>query len=497
MKKIFLALLMLLSVSVVFSQATTKGVNFADKTLPQALEEASQNNKLVFCNFSTSWCGPCKTMREKVYPDSEVAEFINSKFVSLYIDAEAKEWVEVAKKYRITGYPTIVILDSEGKEKGRVVGAQGKEQLIDRLSIILDDSRSPEGLKRRYDSGERTPQLINDYAMLYMRSGNEIMGYEIVDNYFNSLDNASKVAQENWFLYHTYAVRYNDIRSRYLIDNYKEFYSTIGKDVVDEEVYRILRLESCGYLSGYLVDKGDFVREDYEKIKADIEKTDITKKNYLIASLRVSEERIKCGLDAKTNFASFIKVAKKEFSNLERRDCMILVSNLSNIAVKSSNRVKKEAIELIERYKATYDYQRNPRFDVLAKTIKILTPTQRGDMIAFMDISFDEAVAKAKKTGKLIFIDCYTVWCGPCKVLSEQVFTVTDVKKFFDKNFINLKIDMEKGEGPELAKRFKIRSYPTLLLVNGDGEIVDTLVGTMGFKEFLDYYQKAYDKLSK
>ena len=107
------------------------------------------------------------------------------------------------------------------------------------------------------------------------------------------------------------------------------------------------------------------------------------------------------------------------------------------------------------------------------------------DEIQFQDIPFKDLVAKAKKEKKLVFIDAYAVWCGPCKMMEKNVFTKKSVGDFYNKNFVNARIDMEKGEGLEVAKKFGIRSYPTYLFLNGDGELVAQNYGYMEESVFL------------
>ena len=108
-----------------------------------------------------------------------------------------------------------------------------------------------------------------------------------------------------------------------------------------------------------------------------------------------------------------------------------------------------------------------------------------GKGVKFEDCSFDEALALAAKSGKLLFMDCYTSWCGPCKMLSEKIFPLKEVGDFFNQHFINIKMDMEKGEGKDLAKRYKVRSYPTLLVLDAKGNIVHPLSGARPPKDLL------------
>ncbi len=107
------------------------------------------------------------------------------------------------------------------------------------------------------------------------------------------------------------------------------------------------------------------------------------------------------------------------------------------------------------------------------------------DEIQFQDIPFKDLVAKAKKENKLVFIDAYAVWCGPCKMMEKNIFNKKSVGDFYNKNFVNARIDMEKGEGREIAQKFGVRSYPTYLFLNGDGELVSQNYGYMEEGMFL------------
>ena len=64
--------------------------------------------------------------------------------------------------------------------------------------------------------------------------------------------------------------------------------------------------------------------------------------------------------------------------------------------------------------------------------------------------TWKEILAKAEKEDKLIFVDAYAEWCGPCKKMAKDVFTQKEVGGYFNANFVNVKMDMEAGEGPML-----------------------------------------------
>lgn len=86
--------------------------------------------------------------------------------------------------------------------------------------------------------------------------------------------------------------------------------------------------------------------------------------------------------------------------------------------------------------------------------------------IKFFKGSFAEALELAKKEKKQIFIDFFTEWCGPCLNMAETVFILPEVAEVYNSKFVCLKIDAEKGEGAELAKKYKVASYPSYIFVN-------------------------------
>ena len=112
--------------------------------------------------------------------------------------------------------------------------------------------------------------------------------------------------------------------------------------------------------------------------------------------------------------------------------------------------------------------------------------------IKFVESNFKEALAQAEQENKLLFMDCYTSWCGPCRLLANRVFPNDSIGQFFNKHFISLKMDMEKGGGPALARQYGVKAYPTLLVIDpSTQEIVSQVVGFRTVKALLEDAQKA------
>ncbi len=97
--------------------------------------------------------------------------------------------------------------------------------------------------------------------------------------------------------------------------------------------------------------------------------------------------------------------------------------------------------------------------------------------IEFFHGTWEEALVKAETEGKLIFVDAYTTWCGPCKAMSANVFPQAEVGDVFNANFINVKLDMEKEESVAFRQVHRVRAYPTLFWINGKNDAVHMSVG--------------------
>lgn len=114
--------------------------------------------------------------------------------------------------------------------------------------------------------------------------------------------------------------------------------------------------------------------------------------------------------------------------------------------------------------------------------------------IEFQDKSYAEVLKMAKKQKKLVFIDVYTSWCGPCKQMAKEIFTQQKAGEFYNTRFFNIKLDAEKNaDGKAVAARFGVSAYPTMLFVDGDGELIYRLVGGRSVDQFIEEGQKALD----
>lgn len=117
--------------------------------------------------------------------------------------------------------------------------------------------------------------------------------------------------------------------------------------------------------------------------------------------------------------------------------------------------------------------------------------------IKFIEENWNKALLEAKKQNKLIFLDAYTTWCGPCKLLKRNTFPDKAAGEFFNKNFINIALDMEKGDGIAVAEKYRVNAYPTLIIADADGKVITYSQGYVDARQLIEFGKYGLSKKSK
>ena len=110
---------------------------------------------------------------------------------------------------------------------------------------------------------------------------------------------------------------------------------------------------------------------------------------------------------------------------------------------------------------------------------------QKHKGVQFFNGSWEELLVKAKKENKPFFVDFYTSWCYPCKLLEKQTFSSTKVGDYTNKHFLAYRVNAESKQGIPLARKYGVRAYPTVLFFNSKGEVIGTHIGFVGPDQFL------------
>ena len=341
MKKIIL----FLSVSL-FALSLVAQTNFRDITYKEALAAAKAEKKLVFIDFYTSWCGPCKMMMKNIFPLKEVGNYLNSKFVCIKIDAEKGEGPELAKRYQVKAYPTFVAINPAEEILMTKVGGSGSGSgFIGSIDRLIDPDKTPERMKQRYESGERTADLISAYAGLKMEEvyknrqpdmTKKDEAFKMVQDYFDGLKDKERLAEENVFIYTTYTESPADAIVRYMIANRDKFAPAIKNDISDriKELYKIDVLN-------YLTARIPFNQQQYDIVKKGVMDLGLNRDDYYTTAFRIIESYSKGDMDA------FMTLCEKEYDQLNDDYKSSLMYSFADVFANADEAVKKRAAKFI------------------------------------------------------------------------------------------------------------------------------------------------------
>lgn len=174
----YIALSMFLSVA-----SMAQGISFQSKTLKDALQRAEEEEKLVFVDAYTTWCGPCKWMAANIFPNEKLGIIYDEGFISVQIDMEKGEGLDIAQQYQVNAYPTLLYLNSKGEVLMRSVGASQEIQDYIELARTAQD---PEGnmlfLTAEFEKNRTNPTFMSRYLEVFSRA--DMLKNEVVDDYF-------------------------------------------------------------------------------------------------------------------------------------------------------------------------------------------------------------------------------------------------------------------------------------------------------------------------
>ena len=214
-------------------------MEFEHVSLPQAIEIAKSQNKKIFIDFYTQWCGPCLRMAEEVFTDKSVGYFYNQNFINLKIDAETKEGKLLAIKYKVTNFPTFIFIDPHSNEYIHRSGCnQNIETFIWTGQCALSETKTEPYLKNEWENGNREISFLYDYAnylgSIYKRK--EVA--EIIDVLVTK---GEKLEGTNFFnLFCKYETRVDHTLSDEFLSNRKYYIELYGAEKVDDKVYSLL-----------------------------------------------------------------------------------------------------------------------------------------------------------------------------------------------------------------------------------------------------------------
>ena len=435
----------------------------------EALQKAKEEKKPIFFNCFADWAIPCHVMNQMVFSDQKFADWMDKHFVNFFIDVTTKEGRPFAQKYDIRFQAHYLVLDSNGEIIYRIVGGRKIPEFQKLLTQALNPKTTLPEMGRRYESGERGVKFLRDYAGALDAADEKEKLAQVTDEFFEKLKKSQWHKSENWNLYKKKVHNLDDEMFRFMVANKENFVKQNGLKSINQSIEQVYFSELYPYATGKQVyDSEKLLNLSISMQNNGVPDTSVVYTLYDIVKARTNKDldKIMDILEHRSTalpaeFVVYIDLGLADFPDLSTADEVVII-----------NYLKKKMAEMQGRARDYYQ--------------EALNKLENKEGMKFENLPFGEVLKKAKQENKFVFLDCYTTWCGPCKQMSNLVFPLKSVGDFMNVRFVNVKIDMETDEGRELAKRYGVKAFPTMLLLDAEGEVISKIVGSQSPDVFLE-----------
>ncbi len=446
-------------------------------TMEEALRQARLQDKPIFFNCFADWAVPCHAMNKEVFSNQEFCDYMNENFINLFMEMTSKEGKPIAEQYNVQAFAHYLVLDKDGNLLLRIVGGKPANEFKECIKLALNPKTSLPGSEAIYKSGKYGKKELYNYSRVLRLAGENERFREIAKEYMALLNNKERFKAENWDAFSSQVNEQDGELFKFLIANKDKFVKQNGAKKVNNLIESCFFADLYGYATGkHPYDAAKLLNIYKELLNTELPDSCSSFALYQVAKLRGEGkydqlyaymnangdkfDRLRFYIDMSFEFPDLNDEQKKSLSDY-------LMASASAQAPHIKRRIEDRAQQLLAKPK---------------------------DGIAFEVLAFNDALAKAKAEGKLVFMDCYTTWCGPCRMMDKDIFPQQEVGEYFNSRFVCIKKDMEQGEGQDLAKRYKISAFPTMLILNADGEVLHTIVGAKSKERLIEEAEKGISK---
>ena len=231
------------------AQAQDKGIKFEYNIHWQAvLDKAKAENKYIFIDCFTTWCGPCKYMNNEIFPKAEVGEIYNEKYINikLQFDTTSNDKEEtmfqrqdadfINRKYKIESYPTYLFFNPEGQLVHRDGGGCDEKEFISKGMNALDTLKQYYTQLKKYQRGIRDTFFLKNLTLLALSVDEAESTAKFAKDYILKKSKVLDTDDDLKFIYQT-ARATKDTGFIIIMNNLDKFESVIEK----KRLYTTLR----------------------------------------------------------------------------------------------------------------------------------------------------------------------------------------------------------------------------------------------------------------
>lgn len=343
--------------------AQDRSIRFEEGTFQTALEKAKQENKLLFVDCYTSWCGPCKMLARDVFTNNEVADYFNEHFISLKVDCEKGEGPEIKNRFGVSGYPTLLFINGKGEVVNKIVGASTQPHFLENVKKGLDPKNSLYAKEQKYESGYRDQAFLVDLIANYKKAREDKKATEVSQELLKSVKGDQLLTKEMWDVVSYYFVSpYGSEWWNFILENADKYEQLVGKEAVAKKIGETMHPYVFGYAYGKrkMNDKSDF-----EQMKALIEKYQPKQKDVLNCFIELGES---ASFD---DHDDYFKTVLEVVPKMDLREHYRFFSNaMKNLVVDLTPKQKQQLKKLLEESAAQQNDYIRPEYQKFFDMLK-------------------------------------------------------------------------------------------------------------------------------
>ncbi len=255
MKKIFLVLFWLPFVSFAQHESDGKGMKFEHGLSWKEIQaKAKAENKYIFMDCFTTWCGPCKYMSANIFPMAEVGDFYNKNFLMVKVqfdttktdNEEVKSWFKdmeaINAQYKIRAYPTYLFFDPSGNAVHRAVGSSDAKTFLAKGTDAMQPEKQYYSLLHKYEAGEKTPGFLRTVATVAYDAYDMPNANKISKEYIAT--QSDLFTKENLVFIEKFTSKSSDNGFDLFLNNTEKIDAILGKDKAENKVMNIITVEN-------------------------------------------------------------------------------------------------------------------------------------------------------------------------------------------------------------------------------------------------------------
>lgn len=262
--------------------STEGGITFFSGSWQETLDKAKAEDKAIFMDCYTSWCGPCKKLAKEVFPNEELGAYFNEHFISIKVDMEKGEGITLKDQLKVSAFPTMLFLNTNGEEMHRVVGYRTPEKLIEEAKK-MQSNKGFGYYQKRYNEGDRNEQFIEEYLQVLKSANKKDELNDVAAEVLLEIKPQLWLQDKNWQLINDYIIDADSEIIRYVYDNRNHFVAIHGELAVDRKINTVysrgaglfaskegdkMVLDEEGY-QNYIAQLKEMGLPQWEKIKKD------------------------------------------------------------------------------------------------------------------------------------------------------------------------------------------------------------------------------------